>query len=468
MNDGNLRQDNRGMTLVELLIAIVILAIITVPLLHAFVSSARINMDARKRLRLTTVAQDVMEGLRADSLAELAEEFNYPIPVGPYRGFHVINRSLVEGSISENRCSIDPDGNVTNLIAVDPASSDPAKTPSSVPGVSSVSHNFVPRDGSIASRNDGKFYFSMQDVKVENMGTPNYKVDVLIEVDATPYRSTARGGAGTVSNDTALHNDSKFVDIKDMSDKCDYMFYLDLERYLTKNCPGTGYTSKDVYSFIDLKLEPVVGGTGAKASISLSVYKASNMTLLFTEDLTPITRNETRNIYILYYPTYTHSSNPDKITFTNDTTENVNLCIVKQYDSTDADIRANLNDYERDYKCILTINDTGKRTVVRSNLDYNLYEIINNEGSLVKINEMSHSVSSAHIPAPAPQVTLNYPGIDPGDRDMYLTSLGGSVVTDRLYDVRVFVYEEGSIAAAGAGGSIDSGKLLTKIDGSIR
>lgn len=463
MNDGNMRQDNRGMTLVELLIAIVILAIITVPLLHAFVSSARINMDARKRLRLTTVAQDVMEGLRADTLAELAEEFNYPVPVGPYRGFHVIDRSLIEGGISERRCSIDSDGNVTNLIAVDPTSADPAETPSSIPGVSAESHSFVPRDGSIASRNDGKFYFSMEDVKVENMGTPNYKVDVLIEVDATPYRH-----AGAPSLSANEHNSQSIVDIKDMSDRSDYMFYLDLERYLTKNCPGTGYTSKDVYSSIDAKLEPVVGGTGAKASLSLSVYKASNMALLFTEDLTPITRNETRNIYILYYPTYTHSGNPDKITFTNTTTENVNLCIVKQYDSTDADIRSNLNDYERNYRCVLTINDTGKRTVVRSNLDYNLYEIINNEGSLIKINDPSPGAYSAHIPAPAPQVTLNYAGVDPGDRDTYLTSLGGGVVTDRLYDARVFVYEEGSIAAAGAGGSIDSGKLLTKIDGSIR
>ena len=58
---------NAGMTLVELLVAITILAIIVVPLLHAMASSARVGLKARQHLRTTTAAQDIMEGLKADT-----------------------------------------------------------------------------------------------------------------------------------------------------------------------------------------------------------------------------------------------------------------------------------------------------------------------------------------------------------------------------------------------------------------
>lgn len=46
-----------GFSLVELLIAVTILAIIVVPLLHMFVTSTRINVKSRQTLRATTVAR---------------------------------------------------------------------------------------------------------------------------------------------------------------------------------------------------------------------------------------------------------------------------------------------------------------------------------------------------------------------------------------------------------------------------
>ena len=48
MSRAKRRIDNKGMTLVELLLAVTILAIIVVPLLHAFVSSARVNRKAKQ------------------------------------------------------------------------------------------------------------------------------------------------------------------------------------------------------------------------------------------------------------------------------------------------------------------------------------------------------------------------------------------------------------------------------------
>lgn len=67
--------NNDGFSLVELLIAIVILSIIVVPLLHSFVTAARTNAKARDTMRTTAIAEDVMENFEAYSLEELEKRY---------------------------------------------------------------------------------------------------------------------------------------------------------------------------------------------------------------------------------------------------------------------------------------------------------------------------------------------------------------------------------------------------------
>lgn len=68
--------NNQGLSLVELLVAVVILAMVTGPLLHSFVSAAIYNQRAKERQRTTTAAQSVMEGFKAYGLAELCWQFD--------------------------------------------------------------------------------------------------------------------------------------------------------------------------------------------------------------------------------------------------------------------------------------------------------------------------------------------------------------------------------------------------------
>lgn len=56
------QKDNRGLSLIELIIAIAILAIVITPVFNAFITSARINLNARKTLAATDVAQTIQEG----------------------------------------------------------------------------------------------------------------------------------------------------------------------------------------------------------------------------------------------------------------------------------------------------------------------------------------------------------------------------------------------------------------------
>lgn len=71
-------RNNKGISLVELIVTVAILAVIVLPLLRAFVVSANTNAKAKEKLRTTEVAQNIMEGFELESLESVAYQMNYP------------------------------------------------------------------------------------------------------------------------------------------------------------------------------------------------------------------------------------------------------------------------------------------------------------------------------------------------------------------------------------------------------
>ncbi len=67
--------NQRGMTLVEVIVAMAILAIVVTPTLRIFASSAGTNFRAKQRQRATTVAEGVMERMKAYSVEQLCRQF---------------------------------------------------------------------------------------------------------------------------------------------------------------------------------------------------------------------------------------------------------------------------------------------------------------------------------------------------------------------------------------------------------
>lgn len=86
--------DNKGFSLIELLIAVCILGIIVIPLLNSFVSSYRMNARSRQTLRATTLAQNEMEIFEKESIEDLCSlpEFVYDSSVNP-TGYQVSTSS---------------------------------------------------------------------------------------------------------------------------------------------------------------------------------------------------------------------------------------------------------------------------------------------------------------------------------------------------------------------------------------
>ncbi|MGN8754125.1 type IV pilus modification PilV family protein [Blautia sp. HCP3S3_C4] len=79
MDRKKLHKDNTGMTLLEVIVAVSIFSITAIVLLQSFVTSSRINKKSNLYLEATTVAQNIMEEIKAKKFAEVSLAFNYPL-----------------------------------------------------------------------------------------------------------------------------------------------------------------------------------------------------------------------------------------------------------------------------------------------------------------------------------------------------------------------------------------------------
>lgn len=80
------QKNNKGFSLLELLVAIAILATVMIPMLHSFVSAARANAKAKKLMEATTAAQNVMEEVKISGPFKFLEDHtNYSKEQASYK-----------------------------------------------------------------------------------------------------------------------------------------------------------------------------------------------------------------------------------------------------------------------------------------------------------------------------------------------------------------------------------------------
>jgi type II secretory pathway pseudopilin PulG len=112
-----LARKNEGISLVEVVVSMLVLAIIAVPLLQSFVVSAQINSKTRTKQYATTLAQSVMEGLKSYDIADVALQVN---GVASPAGIKFIPESALSGGTTyETDASFQNILNDTNVSAED-------------------------------------------------------------------------------------------------------------------------------------------------------------------------------------------------------------------------------------------------------------------------------------------------------------------------------------------------------------
>lgn len=84
--------NNKGLSLVELLIAVCIIGIIVTPLFKSFVSSYRVNSLSKQTLRATTLAQNEMEFFEKESLQDICDPDVYGFSASRPDGYEILTQ----------------------------------------------------------------------------------------------------------------------------------------------------------------------------------------------------------------------------------------------------------------------------------------------------------------------------------------------------------------------------------------
>lgn len=453
---------NAGFSLIELLIAVIVLAIIIVPFSRSFISSSRMNGNSRRLQRATTVAQDIVEGLKAYNIDELKEQFGDPIN----NGFYVVDSRLVHGTIGEVK---------------DPHNSGEPDTP-------------------------GVYYFVMEDFKIQNV-----EYDALIKIDASVYNKDNTDPTDPNKHDNAFNASDMAKPGSVMKNRDgSYAQPVDLTRAVLDEIqerfgltdPGALVIPEDEeFSFkifknmggriertveVDIKKDhtetdedgnPVVY---CNAEITFDyectyngttehIYGRSTSSVGEIDHVLCAADITSGNFYLFYYPCY--EAQTDTIIINNDSKEPFQVFIVKQIEiKSDLDSEGNqqqllsdsqLNIAESNYKAVVNIKDTQTNdidnTIIRTNLGMNL---VNSTftGSVITrppAGQMpTFEVEKEDIPT---QVTYRFNNAVSNSVNVFglagtrLHGTGGNdilrdKITEVIFDIEVSIYKQGAYA----------------------
>lgn len=461
MTAADRRKQNKdaGFSLLELLIAVVILAIIVIPLLNLFLSSNKLNIRSRQTLRATTAAQDIMEGLKAYNLEEIKTQFK-----DPASGFYVIDSRLIKGGVKEeDTLEVAPGLYVFSMKELNMQGSKfDAKIEVDGRGymTGTLTHDNEFNDAALADarsidKNNGTFVES--DAIRKSVLTGVFKITAM--EDAIKDKLRAMGVADV---DTEYQNRKDAVSFKDASSLFDSV-RREIYVFLT---PSAEVDENGDFK-VDMKVTQVYIFKCGTSEVRTTGDAAG---IMVGDPGDPVDPDKARpfgsiartkdgkvNVNLFYYPFYDASA-PDKIIIDNTSGVPMNLLVAKQRrekedpsnpgfpDLSDPEYYSDpqLMAAEQTYRAVISISDT--------NFDADTFSLKTNLG-LNLVGQKYMAGGSIELPA---QFGVTGTGKNLNELNVYTldgvrSSLGKAgtpgEATELIYDVEVSVYEEGAAAS---------------------
>ncbi len=435
-------RNNGGFTLIELLIAIMILGIIVAPFMHSFVTAARTNSKAQKVQNATSLATNIMEELKANTVEDFAFQFNYPLRGDNTNRFDVVNQfSKAYELVYDNGSLI----NVLQYAEKNGVNNRDYVTSS----VIYPEYEANVKDAfEFKGQDSGRYYFVLEDAKV---GESYY--DAMVKLDTNNYKTVNHKG----------YNDQQTPQI-DSLDLLQDAFYVQSAKQ------DADYAQKLADRFTSVKAEDLTDGNYTNGEMSrkiiIDIENKSNIQQVFVTyeytyngekeslrsliyDNAESQANEVRSVYLFYLPFYSSREGHllDTIEINNLDNQEVDVYLVKQrVNSVDTSY---LLTQETTYKTSVTVKeDAGSYSAsshraymtLRTNLGANLYQ-----SSLALANQYDLLYGSE----------TRVPAINSNNRKILgVSGLDGAEVKDRIYDVTVTIYEKGEASKGFTGRSI--------------
>ena len=315
------RKQNKGFTLVEVLIAMTILAIIVVPLLHAFVTSSRTNAKAKQLMKATTLAQNVMEELKANSIEEVARQFNS----SPERTY-TTNKSITgmaeefweaKAVTSGTEVVLTPVVTSDNADAANPATSSIRDIDGSTTGAG----NFVGQDG--------EYHFFLKEVTRESA-----KFDIAVELKLNEASGTKELTQINAMNqaDCGYYAEEKITDNAIAS-------FINLNNGFTQDPEYKGeLTQTNIYSLFDRTITIDIADSNGNETVSVRYDYEMDLGYVpredrfYSETITIfdnyLTDEKLKAVYLYYHPLY---ESEDTIYISNPNNLDVDVYLIKMF-----------------------------------------------------------------------------------------------------------------------------------------
>ncbi|MCR5487517.1 MAG: prepilin-type N-terminal cleavage/methylation domain-containing protein [Lachnospiraceae bacterium] len=405
--------NNAGFSLLELMVAVLILAVISAPFLHSFVTTARVNRKAKNKLNATMAAQDIMEGLKGSRTEEIEAQFADPAGVS-------VNFTLIANEAVRDRDNIvyqpsDPDG----------------------------------------------FQYVIKNLKYQNA-----TYDARIKLDAAPYRDKSKQNTSDTP-DYVAPNFDPLIQVSAMDNSRDGIFMADNREFqdyvmeeLKKQDAASdwGHVTRTFTIQIaktgsvgDVDTQLVKVDTEYKDTVTGAFYKESNTA--YSNEVTASSGCTLRGMYFFYFPCYSAKQdvidiyNPDKIECT--------VYLMKQKTTVPSEL-AMLQSLELSYRPKINLFESGatidnKKTTIRSNFTKNLYFSEDPE----QYNDPANQLNRAEFGF---NYSYGWPARYYGAEDVANTEQ-----VDRMFEAVVEIYEGGT---ADSPSGWEAEKRLAVLEGS--
>lgn len=429
------RKDNKGFTLVEVIIAVVILGIVFSPLLKNFIESAKLNNRARKTLNATTMAQNIMEGISAYSAEDIIKSLDSApdgeaVPVVP------ANMTIVShGEINpSNGVLTQATATSGSQVTLDPTTS----MYESQYCTYSVSANGIVRPEKVkvnalgtnlSGANFAKYQFYLQGVTVRGATTStDVTYDMVVTIDTDGYDVANTKETSKIASMNGLY-DFSWRDDKTSREDCIKNLHL-------SSGESNATLNNKTKHIINVNLNKDATDTTVKVQ---HVYDAGSSGSKTIDEANYFSKNKTsqdpRNVYIYYWPNYTSSAYYDEINISSNLPTRTNVYLIRM--KVDADVVSDSVTYygetteaaEAGYKAVITADGP---VDVYTNAAYYVCHGFGDGG---------HIWTDAVIGTRAIKTATSGAVINLG--------LSEKETENRIYNVTLDVYNSGAITASG-------------------
>lgn len=242
MDRKKLHKDNTGMTLLEVIVAVSIFSITAIVLLQSFVTSSRINKKSNTYLEATTVAQNIMEEIKAKKFEQVALAFNYPLDMNGNSRIEFLNTQkdkIKNGTLGIREVLPGQDASaqtVYNDVMKYREGIDESKVTASVISTDGgKTYKFNPRK---SGENASKYYFELSNV------TNNYETfDALIQFDGSSSSGYKNGNNNSAEKEK---NDYLSPNIANLDTKSNILFIVPKDKYLKEISAENGLLDNNI------------------------------------------------------------------------------------------------------------------------------------------------------------------------------------------------------------------------------